>query len=159
MGDRQKQDTSDNGSDAKKYNDRTLAAEPGGEPTGPNNGAKLDCSEGNVKEDGLELIIAKGLDDKRSESTNTTTGDGNGDDEEEPAPGLEIKNRFLNMVPLPLPGNNTHLIRSESFNSNNLFSVAKELRFHWGVGHEEINGDGVDNGKETTEKEDDLGLS
>jgi hypothetical protein len=77
----------------------------------------------------------------------------NSHDQEKPTPCLRVKDCLDYMFPSPLSRDNSHLISSESFDSNIPFVSTPEFSFHRGIREEYDGKDGEDQGEATTVKE------
>lgn len=67
MGDAQKHHAARNGRNAKKSQNRALHLPVGGQPSTTHGSNKLHCSKGHVKQDCVESVEAKRLDNQRTE--------------------------------------------------------------------------------------------
>lgn len=81
-----------------------------------------------------------------------------GDDQHKPEPSLDIHHCLQGMIPAPLAASNTHLIRAEALNGNDLLPLVEILRLHGRVGHQEDKGDTKQDGQATAKDEDGLVL-
>jgi hypothetical protein len=78
------------------------------------------------------------------------------DNDDSPAVSFEVQQGLKYMIPSPFPGNDTHLVCSETLDGDFFFISFPKLCLEGGVGHEYVANDRKHQRQTTAEQEDDL---
>src|SRR5690348_5539272 len=136
--DHHEDDDTDDRWDTKQYQNWSLLLQLGGQERATKGRDDLDGTEWHVEEDRLELVEAKALDDQGAEGCDATTWYTDRRQHREPEPCLDVQEGLQDMIPLPDPRGNTHLVHAQTLNCDQLLVFVEELGLHWRVGHEDV---------------------